>query len=346
MKLFTIIIIFFVFFFKKENILSKNNLFNVNNILLEKNDNDSSKQLANKAINEAFNVLIKKILLKDDISKVSNLNSKEIRDLVTYYKISKNTEQNKDKVNFSVTFDKNKIHNLFFKRSIFYSDISDKEFYILPIFINKDEINIFSSNFFYENWNSINNDELLEFILPLENIEIIQNINQGKDNLLQLDLSLLFSEYVNKNIALVLIEYIDKDSSKIYLKTKIEGKIISKNLKLKKNNLNQIKLNEKIIFEVKEEIINLVKSQNLIDVRTPSFLNVKLNLDKKSSLFLLKSRIQNIDIIENIFVQEFNKDYIYLKIKYLGKLEKIINQLRNENISLKLIRDEWLIETL
>ena len=302
--------------------------------------------MANKAINEAFNVLIKKILLKDDISKVSNLNSKEIRDLVTYYKISKNTEQNKDKVNFSVTFDKNKIHNLFFKRSIFYSDISDKEFYILPIFINKDEINIFSSNFFYENWNSINNDELLEFILPLENIEIIQNINQGKDNLLQLDLSLLFSEYVNKNIALVLIEYIDKDSSKIYLKTKIEGKIISKNLKLKKNNLNQIKLNEKIIFEVKEEIINLVKSQNLIDVRTPSFLNVKLNLDKKSSLFLLKSRIQNIDIIENIFVQEFNKDYIYLKIKYLGKLEKIINQLRNENISLKLIRDEWLIETL
>ena len=89
-----------------------------------------------------------------------------------------------------------------------------------------------------------------------------------------------------------------------------------------------------------------MKSQNLIDVRTPSFLNVKLNLDKKSSLFLLKSRIQNIDIIENIFVQEFNKDYIYLKIKYLGKLEKIINQLRNENISLKLIRDEWLIETL
>ncbi len=346
MKLFTIIILILVIFFKTGNLLSENNLFNVNNILLEKNDNDSSKQLANKAINEAFNVLIKKILLKDDISKVSNLNSKEIRDLVTYYKISKNTEQNKDKVNFSVTFDKNKIHNLFFKRSIFYSDISDKEFYILPIFINKDEINIFSSNFFYENWNSINNDELLEFILPLENIEIIQNINQGKDNLLQLDLSLLFSEYVNKNIALVLIEYIDKDSSKIYLKTKIEGKIISKNLKLKKNNLNQIKLNEKIIFEVKEEIINLVKSQNLIDVRTPSFLNVKLNLDKKSSLFLLKSRIQNIDIIENIFVQEFNKDYIYLKIKYLGKLEKIINQLRNENISLKLIRDEWLIETL
>ena len=30
---------------------------------------------------------------------------------------------------------------------------------------------------------------------------------------------------------------------------------------------------------------NLVKSQNLIDIKTPSFLNVKLNLDKKNNLF-------------------------------------------------------------
>ena len=37
---------------------------------------------------------------------------------------------------------------------------------------------IFSNNFFYDNWNKIEKDELIEFILPLENIEIIQNINR------------------------------------------------------------------------------------------------------------------------------------------------------------------------
>ena len=42
----------------------------------------------------------------------------------------------------------------------------------------------------------------------------------------------------------------------------------------------------------------------------------------------LNSRIENIDLIENVFVQEFNKDYVNLKIKYLGKLDKIIKQLR------------------
>jgi len=35
--------------------------------------------------------------------------------------------------------------------------------------------------------------------------------------------------------------------------------------------------------------------------------------------------MKKIDLIENIYVQEFNKDYILLKIKYLGKVKKMIN---------------------
>ena len=96
----------------------------------------------------------------------------------------------------------------------------------------------------------------------------------------------------------------------------------------------------------KKELINLVKSENLIDIRTPSFLNVKFDLNKKNNLVELNSRIKNIDLIENIYVQEFNKDYMNLRIKYLGKLDKIINQLKNENINLKLINDQWIIKTL
>jgi len=35
-----------------------------------------------------------------------------------------------------------------------------------------------------------------------------------------------------------------------------------------------------------------------------------------------------------------------LKIKYLGKLDKIINQLKKENIDLKLVNDQWVIKSL
>ena len=141
--------------------------------------------------------MIKRILLKEDIQKLSNLNFLNIRELVTYYNISKNSEKEINKVN-SVTFDKDKIHNLLFKRGILYSDITDKEFFILPILLRKNEIFIFSNNFFYDNWNKIEKDELVEFILPLENIEIIQNITRYKNNLLELEINSLFREYEKK----------------------------------------------------------------------------------------------------------------------------------------------------
>ena len=103
---------------------------------------------------------------------------------------------------------------------------------------------------------------------------------------------------------------------------------------------------EEIITVTKKELINLVKSENLIDIRTPSFLNAKLDLNKKSNLVELNLRIKKIDLIENVYVQDFNKDFVNLRIKYLGKLEKIINQLKKENINLQLINDQWTIKTL
>ena len=57
-------------------------------------------------------------------------------------------------------------------------------------------------------------------------------------------------------------------------------------------------------------------------------MNAKLDLNKKSNLVELNLRIKNIDLIENVYVQDFNKDFMNLRIKYLGKLEKIINQLK------------------
>ena len=343
MKLFKQILIILIVFFKTGNLLSENNLFNVNNILLNKSKNLSNQQLANKAIKEAFNQLSKRILLKNDIKKISELNYENIKELVTYYNISKKSDN--EKVIFNVSFDKDKIHNLFFNREILYSDIADKDFYILPILIKQNKIYIFSNNYFYENWNEFDNDDLLEFTLPLENIEIIESINKSRDNLINLNLDLIFNEYNDKNIALLFIEENELNKEKIYLKAKIQGKFISKNLnfkkKIEKNNSKKI-----TISLIKEEITNLVKSENLIDIRTPSFINVKLNLNKNNNLFLFNSKIKKIDLIEEIYVLDFNKDYVNIKIKYLGKLERMKNQLKKENIVLQLVKDEWLIKNL
>ena len=346
MNFFKQIFIILVIFFQTGNLLSDNSIFSVNNILLEKKGNISNAKLANQAIKIGFSLLTERILLNEDIIKVSDLNLSNIKELVKYYNISKNKEETDDKVNFSVTFDKDKIHNLFFKKELLYSDVTDKEFFILPIFVNDNEVFIFSNNYFYNNWNKIKNNDLIEFILPLENIEIIQKINKSKNNLLDLNLDSLFEEYLDKNVAIVLIENFSSENGKIYLKAKIQNKIISKSIRFKKESLDKISYGEKIISEIKDEILNLVKSQNLIDIRTPSFLNAKLKLSKHSNLVEFNSKIKKIGLVENIFVEELNKDYVNFKIKYFGKLEKLIFELKNKNINLNFINEEWLIKKL
>ena len=87
MKLYKIIFILIVFL-KTETLLSENNLFNVNNIEIEKKDKFSNNELANKAIKKGFNSLLSKILLNEDINKLSNLNFSSIKQLVTYYQVS------------------------------------------------------------------------------------------------------------------------------------------------------------------------------------------------------------------------------------------------------------------
>ena len=132
MKLYKQIIFILIVFFKTETLLSENSLFAVNNIEIEKKDKITNSALADKAIREGFDQLITKILLKDDIKKLSDLQFSSIKQLVTYYQITNITDEKKSEelVNFSVTFDKNKMHSLFFNKEISYSEILDKELYI------------------------------------------------------------------------------------------------------------------------------------------------------------------------------------------------------------------------
>ena len=55
---------------------------------LEKKDKITNNELANKAIKKGFNSLLSKILLNEDINKLSDLNFSSIKQLVTYYQIT------------------------------------------------------------------------------------------------------------------------------------------------------------------------------------------------------------------------------------------------------------------
>ena len=96
----------------------------------------------------------------------------------------------------------------------------------MPILKKNDQLFIYNKNYFYQNWNSNNQNEIIEFILLLENIEVIQKINLEKENLMSLNLKEIFKEYSKNNYGIVLIDISNPKREKIYLNTQILGKNI------------------------------------------------------------------------------------------------------------------------
>ena len=348
MKNLNLIIFILVIFLKTGNVLSENKLFNVNNIEIINKSSNNIEVLSNKAIKEGYIKLINRVLLDENVEQMLDLQFSEIKELVSYYQIKNDEkEETSEKKIFNISFDKDKLHNLFYQRGIAYSDITKNEIYLLPILKENDQLNIYSKNYFYDNWNLNNDFELVEFILPIENIETLQKINLLKDNILTLNLEDIFPEYPNENIAIILIEKSKLKESKIFFKTRIMGKKTNKSLIIKnKENYNEEKFSLEIINNIKKQLVNLVKSQNLIDIRTPSFINTKFILNRNNNLVELNKRLEKIDLIENIYVQKFNNQHVLIKIKYLGKINKIIKELNKQRIDLKLIGDQWSLKLI
>ena len=331
-----------IILFKTETVLSDNNIFNVNNIEISKETSKNKEKLINDAFKKAFDELINRLLLEEDYKRISNTNLEQIRKLISYYQIiseDENKENNNVKIN--VFFDKDKMHDFFYGKNILYSDIINTEVILFPLLKKEDQYFIYTQNYFYENWNEEKSDNLIQYILTTENIENIQKINSNKDNIYKIEVSDFFKEHETDNIVFANIE-VKKDTAEVFLNTRIEGKKINKNLSIKnKDNLNKKDFYREIIFEINNIIRDLIKSQNLIDVRTPSFLNVEIKLNKKSNLVEFSNRLNKIDLIDNFYVQKLNKDYVLVKIKYLGKINKIINKLKDQNIDLKMIAGQW-----
>tara|TARA_A100001015_G_scaffold6939_1_gene8625 strand:- start:3271 stop:4314 length:1044 start_codon:yes stop_codon:yes gene_type:complete len=344
-----LIFIFFIIIilFKTGNVLSNNNIFNVNNIEITKKISQNREKLINQAFLKGFDKLINRLLLEADYRKLSNTNLNQIKKLISHYQIVDSNEKKNDNklLKVNIYFDKDRIHNFFYTKNILYSDIVNTEVIFFPLLIKEKKYFIYTQNYFYENWMNDKEDNLIQYTLPVENIENIQKINKNKNNIYELNIPDFFKEHETENIVFANIE-VNKSNAEIFLSTRIEGKKINKKLSInEKKNINQKEFYNKIIFAINNIVRDLIKSENLIDVRTPSFLNVKIKLNK-NNLVDFNNILEKIELIDEYYVQQLNKDYVLVKIKYLGKIKKIINKLEDHNLGLKMIEGEWQLKII
>ena len=71
-----------IIFSKTGNVLSDNNIFNVNNIEIIEENKSNKERVINQAFIKGFNQLINRLLLEDDYKKVSNTNLQQIQKLI------------------------------------------------------------------------------------------------------------------------------------------------------------------------------------------------------------------------------------------------------------------------
>ena len=343
MKNINLIIIILIILSKTGNVLCNESIFTVNNIQVDKNTYKNKDELINIAFKKGFEKLNNKILLEKDYMKIKNTSLKDIKNLVSHYQIVKNKDIQKSNFELiNLYFKRDNMYNFYSQSNIKYSDVTGKIIKILPIFLKENQILIYDNNFFYENWLNNDNkkkDEYIEYIFPIENLETIETIKKNQDNLETINLNDIFDNDAEKDNLLIIINYSNQKIN-FFIKGSISSKKIIKNLTLTDKTVEKIEYNN-ILFFLKKEIFELVKSQNIINISAPSFLNINLFLKKQNDLFLFQKILSEIDLIETFNVKEFNNKFAYINIKYYGKINKIKEKLNKKGLDIKYTNNQW-----
>ena len=108
----------------------------------------------------------------------------------------------------SVSFKEEAINEFFNNKGISYSAVSKLETIIYPIFILNSELQAFSENKFFNEWNDIQEFQDVNFILPVKNLDDLNFIKKNKDNLEEIDLGELVDNYeINNSAILIPVSY-------------------------------------------------------------------------------------------------------------------------------------------
>ena len=335
-----------VFLFKTETVFSAETIYDVNNIQVsgKLNSNLDNNKLIEEAFRKAFLIFINKTLLEKDIETLSKTNIQIIKDFIFTHQITSQKKSIDEEIilTVNVKFDPKKINNYLSINNISYADISEISISILPILRKENNLFIFSDNFFYNEWNKTENDkknteaQLINYNLALENAEDLFYINNNKENLELIDINKLNSLSEEKN-KIFLIFTLNEDT-KVFIKAYFNEKEVIKNITLNNNITDDY---NSLIMNVKDQINQIWKEQNLIDINTPAYLDIIFDIKKINDFLKFRTFLDTIDIIDNYSILEITNKYAKIRMKYKGKISNLREKFLNEKININIENNEW-----
>ncbi len=314
----------------------------------EKLENNFNKDiLINKGFRKAFKELMEKLIQSKDLNKIKDISLSDIKTMIETFSIKEEKFINKYySLNLGVAFNKKKIFNYLDTKNIFPSQIVEEKFLFIPIIIDQSntDLLVFSKNPIYKKWKEENNNNhLIEYILPTEDLE---DLNLIKANYLELE-NYDFNEIIKKyflNNSIITLIFKDQSQIKILSKINIKGKKVIKSNSFKNIELDNNDDLKQLIFDLKIIYEDFWKENNLINtsIKLPLLIQVNNTDFELSAKF--EETLDKIDLINNYSISKFDKDFIFYEVIFNGTTKNFINIMKNQNYNFDTQKKTWILK--
>ena len=326
---------------------AKNFVINDIEIQEEYDLNFDKIKVVDRAFKKAFEILISKILQSENKSILRSINLNQIKSFVESFSIREEKfVDNNYQAKINVDFNKKDLVNYLNSKGVITSSINSLDVVILPILIDlkKNQIFSYSNNPFFLNWN-LNNEKYhqINYVLPNEDIEDFSIIRKNINDIENYNFNEIFNKYNVKNrILLVLLK--QDNVIKVFSKLNLENNEMYINKDLKNLNLKDLDEINKAILDLKNDYENKWKSLNKIN--TSIILPIRLSID--SNNFSLSNNLENylneVDLISNYKIENFNSKQIIYKIIFNSTPDKFLKIMESAKFKIDTSKDIWKLQ--
>ena len=328
---------------------SNANVFKVSNVKISSpfELNFEKNSVIDRGFQISFSDLLSMITTSGDRKKVRNVSLKELKGMIDSFTISdEKFIDNEYFANLETTFNKKKILKFLENENIFPSIPQRNKVILFPILVETKDNNIylFNNNIFYDKWNEQKNSyDLLDYLLPSEDIEDLIELQKISKDIETYDFSILVNKYdIKDNIILIIY----KEGNSIRTLSKIN---LNNTLKIQNKNYSKIDIvNENDFFNIIQNLKQLYEDQwkknNEINTSIKLPITISINSKRNKKIIELERALDSIDLISKVNILSFNSESIQYKITYNGTPNIFLNDMRKKNFELEMKNNIWIIK--
>ena len=295
----------------------------------------------------SFSNLLSMITTSGDKNKIQKISIKEIKSMIDSFTISNEKFVNNEySAKLETTFNKKKVLIFLERKGVFPSIPIKNKVLLVPIIVDTetDNIYLFNNNIFYEKWNEIQkNYQLLEYLLPNEDIEDLNNIQKEFNSIETYDFSNLIKKYDLKNYIIVII-YKNNQEIKILSKINLNDSLKINNKKFVKLNLDNDEDFYKVLRSLKIIYEDEWKKSNEINTSIKLPLTISVDSKDYEKILKLENTLNNFDLISEFYILKFDSQSIQYKIIYNGSPKTFLNDMSNKDFDLVTENNIWRIK--